>query len=126
MEIIGTLGPRGTIATLTHAWTPNDLAEYSTDSQVTIPPHWRKEANKFAKTVGGLVLGNAHSHPYTITDCLNSPAYRLDPSPSSADIELNSDEIMGIIVVCQEKNGGYSTNLKWYGPSVKLNVCNNR
>lgn len=122
LELIGKISPCGRSVTIIDYWIPKDLIEYSTDSQVKIPNRWRKESAKYAESIGGFVVGSIHSHPYTVNDVKDSPAYRLDPSPSSGDWESIGQEIMGIMVICENSKGGYTTALKFFGPIVKIDT----
>jgi hypothetical protein len=122
LELIGVISKNNKIITVIDTWIPEDLAEYSSPFQIEIPPHWRKMSNKYAKSIGGVIVGTIHSHGYSSKEVEDSPAYRLDPSPSSADIDSCGDEIMGILVVCQSCKGEFSTRLRLYGPSVRLSV----
>jgi hypothetical protein len=122
MELIGVISKNNKTITVIDSWIPKDLAEYSSPFQIEIPPHWRKISNEYARSVGGVIVGTIHSHGYSAKEVKDSPAYRLDPSPSSADIDSCGDEIMGILVACQDHNGKFSTRLRLYGPSVRLSV----
>ena len=122
LELIGTISKNNKVITIMDTWIPHDLSEFTSPGQIDINPAWRKESEKYAESVGGIVVGSIHSHPYGFEECLSSPAYRLDPSPSSCDWDNIGNEIMGILVICQNKEGRFTTNLRLYGPIVKLDV----
>ena len=122
MELIGTISKNNKVITIMDTWIPGDLSEYTSPGQIDINPAWRKESEKYAESIGGIVIGTIHSHPYKFKECLHSPAYRLDPSPSSTDLDNMGNEVMGILVICQNKEGRFTTNLRLYGPIVKLDV----
>ena len=121
-DLVGTISPKDKVLNVIGCWIPSDLDDYTSDSQVELPPHWRKESNKYAESIGGVIVGSAHSHPYSAKDTLCSPAYRLDASPSSADFESMGREIIGIVAVLENSEGKLSTTIKFYGPILKLDV----
>jgi hypothetical protein len=122
LELIGSISKNNKVITIMDTWIPPDLSEFTSPGQIDINPAWRKESEKYAESIGGIVIGTIHSHPYNFKECLHSPAYRLDPSPSSCDLDNMGNEVMGILVICQNKEGRFTTNLRIYGPILKLDV----
>ena len=122
VELIGTISKKNKVITVIDTYIPEDLSKYNSPDQVEIPPHWRKESNKYAKSVGGVIIGSIHSHPYSFEYCQRSPGYTSDVSPSAADWECIGDEIMGILVIREDKNEKFDTRLKFYGPMLRLDV----
>jgi hypothetical protein len=122
LELVGRISKNNKTITIIDTYIPSDLDEYNGPDSVMIPPHWRKESKKYAESIGGIIVGSIHSHPYSFDYCKIHPGYTCDVSPSAADWEYNGDEIMGILVIREGKDGRLVTSLKMYGPIVHLDV----
>lgn len=71
------------------------------------------DAREHARTVGGDVVGDVHSHAYKYDEAC---PVAMDCAPSEGDMKLGSDGLMAICMVRQEKNGRLTTKLNFYPP----------
>lgn len=89
-------------------WIPEDLAEYATPNEVTLPAHWYIEAEQEAASQNLRVVGCVHSH------CDDE----YDGCPSNADLDNISGALWGIT----EVRNGRVKRTRWRGKLEKVEV----
>ena len=110
-------------------WTPEDVGDYCTDSNVITPKHWDAEAHEHAEEEGWNVIGDIHSHPYTYTE-LENRRKRLKGKPEMEELNWPSSQdwygrcghlwITGVCLVKEDKLKRLSTNIMLFGPLLAL------
>lgn len=104
-------------------YTPDNVGKYSTSISISIQPEWSIEAAEFAKEEGLCVVGDVHSHPVTKED--RKLGVSASHAQSEVDLEsrgLNWQQISGICLVTESKTGKLRASIKFWGPTIPLDV----
>ncbi len=108
------------IITIEELWSPPDVLKYATKDSILLQPSWSVDAIDYAKENDLIVCGDAHSHPVSY-----KYNYSVSHWPSEADIVsrgLAWQQITGICVVREGPSGRLSSSVKFWGPTVPLDV----
>jgi proteasome lid subunit RPN8/RPN11 len=111
------------IITVEEFWFPENILDYCDHNTVNIQPHWGLEAIDYAKDNDMVISGSLHSHPYTkeelaLYNCTGK-------HQSEADIDscgMAWQQIAGICVVKESPSGRLSSSIRFWGPTVPLEV----
>ena len=113
---------------------PKDVDSFCTPGNVHIQWGWGKQAQRRAKKIDGLVLGDIHSHPYTHEELTPPPCVcgrdkhskmKADMAPSEQDWEAfkeNKFQLMGLCIITETKNKRLRAKTKFWGPLTPLVV----
>lgn len=108
------------IITVEELWVPDNVLKYCTKDTILIQPTWSSEAIDYAKDNDLIVVGDIHSHPVSY-----EYSYAVSNMPSESDVlsrGLAWEQITGICVVRQSKTGRLTSSVKFWGPTVPLDV----
>lgn len=111
------------IITIEELWVPEDVLRYCTHDTVTIKPEWAIEAIEYAKDNDMVICGTIHTHPFTKEELAIYSG--TGKHQSEADIDscgLAWQQISGICVVKESKSGRLSASIRFWGPTVPLDV----
>lgn len=108
------------LITIEELWVPENVLKYCTKDTITLQPTWSTDAIDYAKDNDLVIVGDIHSHPVSY-----HYSYAVSTLPSEQDIEsrgLAWQQISGICAVRQSKLGRLTSTVKFWGPTVPLNV----
>jgi hypothetical protein len=112
-----------TKASIKDIYIPYDLSEYNENASVSTPEHWPVLAKRYAESIGLIIVGDIHSHPYTNLEAKSVHPNCLSASPSEWDYDHpGMGGIQGIVLALQTDNGSIQTRVKLYGPQVQLQI----
>lgn len=97
---------------------PDDVEDHCTTGAVNIQDHWYVDAAEQAKELEAAVIGTAHSHPYS-----KGCGSLRDRAHSETDVDSPVGRmISGICVVKEIRDGGLRASMRFWGPSVAVEL----
>lgn len=99
---------------------PPGVLEHATGSMIDVQPSWFRLARRAARIAGQTVIGDIHSHPYTLAE-LAARKVRPDCSPSECDLERSKIGLVaGICLAVEQSNGKVRLRTRYWGPMVPI------
>lgn len=111
------------LLTIQELWVPDNVLKYCDHNTVNIKSEWAVQAIDYAEENDLVVIGTIHSHPFTKEELEFYSG--TGKHQSEADIDscgLAWQQISGICVVRESKSGRLTSGIRFWGPTVPLNV----
>ena len=111
----------GTKIELVDIYVPEDLDKFCTEKYVFFQEEWFVDAAEYGKEVGGTIVGDIHSHPYT-KEYLKTVVQPLDCGPSETDLCRFPGwrGLTGLVIITESKKGRLSSRVFFWGPMIPV------
>lgn len=118
----------GTDVEICRLWTPENVDEAGSESQILIFDEWPVLAREYAREHDMTVLGTVHSHPYRCKHVENKASLSWDATPSEGDF-INAVELGPLIAICtvtETRTHSLRSSFRLWGPMVPVELSLSR